>query len=814
MLEDTLIPEGFFAYPSNPPLIAEVIRRATTEINKAQQVKLLPWEELNVSGKLIVDEICRQIERMEIFCADVTGMNPNVMFELGYAISKEKRIWLSIDGSLAESRANFERLKILTTVGIAQCRNSDEMRDHFFKDHPYTELAATVFASAIKPVLDDTLPESLLHIKNRNPTEASNQISKLISGIKLPVIVDDPSETTSQTLSWYGKHVYRALGVVCHLSSVRREGALLHNAKCSLVAGLAYGMGRPLLILSEELGCLAPMDYRDLLKEYRTAQEAVKHVKDWCQPIQEKWEKKKSATSDYISKRKLAQGLKEFHFGEYIAENETKDLLTKYFVETAAYKDALQGRQKIFVGRKGTGKTANFTKLAEELKKNRKALVCVVKPVAYELDSLVSMLGQYAGQEMQGFLIESLWKFLLYSEIALAAYHELAESPRKGCQEFLEFMNNNADLLMTDFSVRLERCVQKLLRDGENPKEISERRARIANALHSGILKELRIHLGGVLQHKDRISILIDNLDKAWEKDRNLNELSHLFLGLLGAAGRAERDFQRDDSRHDALNLSMIIFLRADIFYSIQRIAREPDKINHCKMAWDDKELLFRVIEERFVQSHSDSASPAELWQTYFCPTTLGQATREFIYESILPRPRDLVFFVSSAVTTAINRGHGRVEEDDLLQAKRLYSQHALDSLGVEFHGRTTDFEKIAFEFVGSDSVITESEVRQRLLNAGVNEQAVGDNLGELCLLSFLQIETSPNSFSLVENPQDLQKKMILSRRLGEQLGLPRRFRIHPAFWSFLEISTDNNNGEATIPLPFSVPASQSHKIS
>jgi hypothetical protein len=83
-------PTAFFAYPSQSYLQSEAIRSAAADINKTQFVKIRTWEDMSVTGKNIMQEICTEISRAQIFCGDITGLNPNVMFELGYAIARDK----------------------------------------------------------------------------------------------------------------------------------------------------------------------------------------------------------------------------------------------------------------------------------------------------------------------------------------------------------------------------------------------------------------------------------------------------------------------------------------------------------------------------------------------------------------------------------------------------------------------------------------------------------------------------------------------------------------------------------------------------
>jgi hypothetical protein len=231
--------------------------------------------------------------------------------------------------------------------------------------------------------------------------------------------------------------------------------------------------------------------------------------------------------------------------------------------------------------------------------------------------------------------------------VARSMDHSLSNITRDE-KKLEELLNRGDGILKEEFSVRLERCVRMLneLRQGRNGQGSIERsRLAISEALHSTILKELRIVLGRVLAKKKRIFILVDNLDKAWDKAGDIPKLSEFLLGLLGAASRVRADFRHADSRRRSADVSLAIFLRTDIFYRVIEVAREPDKIQYSKLAWADPELLLRVIEERFVASHEGNVRASELWERYFCSTVNSIPTKEYLTNRILPRPRDLVFF-------------------------------------------------------------------------------------------------------------------------------------------------------------------------
>ena len=789
------LPKGFFAYPSAPPAIGETIQTAIENLNKTAGVTIQGWEKCSVSGKVIIEEICRVIDDANLFCADLTGLNPNVMFELGFAIGRNKRVWLITDTSFAAFKNDFDQLRILTTIGYVSYQNSQNIIAGYHKDVPHADLTNTIFKNSIEPNLSLSDNTQLLYLKNRFNTDASIKISNRINELKLPTVIDDPQESTVQSLTWYGTQIYKSNGIVCHFTHPDREGARLHNARYALVAGIAHGMGKPLLMLTEGQ-FLAPIDYREMLKHYQRAAEASQYLEEWLSPIELTWKKEVAIQREYDTSFKLANELKGLQVGEYVAENESARLVDEYFVDTTYYEEAFNGNTTIFVGRKGAGKSANLLALTSRLKADPRNLVCVIKPVAYELQGIIRLLDRYSGLDQRGYAIESLWKFLLYSEIARTAT-ELIESraylPKSEAeQKLLDLMDRDGGLLREDFSVRLERSVERVLEQklDQSDEKSSTQRVRIAisEALHDGLLSEIRQTLADVLSDKKRVAVLIDNLDKAWDKQSNLAQLSQFLLGLLSLSDRFTSELRSGNARRGSINGTVAVFLRSDIFNRVLDFAREPDKIAHTKIRWNDAELLMRVIEERFMSSRRGKGDPSELWRKYFCKHVKGMPTKSYLLDRILPRPRDLVFLVKSSIANAVNRGHISVQENDILEAEKQYSQYALESILVENGDGIEALEDVIYEFIGSPSLLVQEEVRANLLKTVSDESQINEYISLLCRLSFLGVEVGENNFRFVDDPEELRRNETLARKFVERNGGVQRYMINKPFWAFLEI--------------------------
>ena len=282
-----VIPKAFFAYPSSTPNLMEAIHDAVHELNAAGHVNIQTWEKCNIGGKIIIDTICEAIDDAQLFFADLTGCNPNVMFELGYAIARDKRIWPIRDPSYTEEKKMFDQMKVLTTVGYLPCLNSNDIVSGFYDNNPVKDMENTIYRTTIEPSLKPRGYNSMLYLKSQHKNQAAMRMSNLLKKrMSKKIIVDNPCESTVPSLTWYGSRVFGCKGLVCHFTNPAREGASLQTARQALVCGMAYGSGIPLLMLAEG-EFLSPIDYRDYLKHYSSVREALRYLEEWLPTVEQ-----------------------------------------------------------------------------------------------------------------------------------------------------------------------------------------------------------------------------------------------------------------------------------------------------------------------------------------------------------------------------------------------------------------------------------------------------------------------------------------------------------------------------------------------
>ena len=448
------------------------------------------------------------------------------------------------------------------------------------------------------------------------------------------------TESSLSPLAWYAQKVYETNGTIAHFVAHYRDRAWVHDARMALVTGMAVGFERPVLLLAEE-DYSSPFDYQDRIRQYASAADSQQYVSEWLASVGLKPQRALGGR-----KLRLITELRGLRFGEPVAENEA-DVLSDYFVETASFDEVISSRNTLFIGRKGAGKTANMLQAAATLRGDVRNLVIVIKPQSYELEGLVALLNSLP-REIKSYTVFSLWSFLLQSEIANVAVQAVELRPTyvpltQEERELINFVDTTNFGLRDDFTVRFERTVAAIESTGIVDKEgISERRDLLNEALHSEAIRKLRRLIGPVLKGRNRVAILIDNLDKAWDREADLDAVSQLLLGLLAAIGQVATEYQKEDFWRDRISLTLATFLRSDIYAHLQDRAREPDKIPNAVLSWDDPQQLLRVIEQRFLAARPEGADPEELWTRFLCSVVSDRPTKEHLTWRALPRPRTL----------------------------------------------------------------------------------------------------------------------------------------------------------------------------
>ena len=788
----------FFAHPGQPPSLNDTIIRAIDAIRKTKRperksLRIYSWTEMSIGGQNLVDRILEEINRSPVFACDLTYPNLNVAFELGYAIARFKRIWIALDATIVNSEERYKRhYYALTGAGYNTYSNSEDLVSSFFADDVDSTLDKTLLGDHYRRRRAKAENPTLLFVKpsiNPEPVMTSTRFLEQ-SYFRYGLIIDDPEELRAPTLQWYASKIFTADAVLLHLLSREQIGYKGHNAKCAIVAGMAHGFGVPLL-MTVAAPFETPVDYRDLMKIYNTASECDLAIHNWTEDLRNRVLTPRRPRREPIEVSSTNLELRALSIGEPVAEHE-RDVLSQYFIQTRSYRRALNDRLTIVVGRKGVGKSAQLYAMDAEFRDDRHRHVCIVKPAGYEIDGLVRVLKSLQHNSERGYLIESLWKFLIYSELAKSVSEDIEnmsvyQQPSEDDMEMLDYYQRHARLLAPPFSERLDLAVRSL-DDLAVMNDPLEQRQRISEQLHSSQLGSMRRLIGRVLTNQRKAYILIDNLDKPWHPGAEIKWLSQLLWGLLQVGDDIVSEFEKEDSRRSPVNLTLTIFLRSDIFAVIRPSAAEQDKLPIQHMTWSDPGMLRRLVDLRLAHPFARNHKIADIWQKLFPSEIEGKSPWRFIRTTALPRPRDVVFLLGEAIECAINAGRRKIADTDFLEARDRYSEYALRSILAEDDPYRGRLSAVIFAFSGTSATLNRAELDKRLSAAGVPAEDFEFYIDLLCDISFLCIGTV-NGFRLSTDESDRELKRRVAMQIARNNGASESYRVSSAFWPALQMA-------------------------
>ena len=120
--------DGFFLYPSNPTAIASTIESAVQILQEKYPEKSWKlWKTLNIPGRVIFCEICKQARGSTCIIADVTTFNFNLLFEIGFSLGLGLPVIPIRDTTYELNKREFAELGVLDTLGYLDFTNSAEL---------------------------------------------------------------------------------------------------------------------------------------------------------------------------------------------------------------------------------------------------------------------------------------------------------------------------------------------------------------------------------------------------------------------------------------------------------------------------------------------------------------------------------------------------------------------------------------------------------------------------------------------------------------------------------------------------------------
>jgi len=448
------------------------------------------------------------------------------------------------------------------------------------------------------------------------------------------------------------------------------------NAEYSLYAGLAYGLGKEVLIIAPS-PFRAPIDYSDILVDYFSSGDCLNKVEVWLNQHFSRIEKSLPVQTKNVDNDEIKElNLLKLGIGDGVAERD--DLSSSdTFVETDAYIKVTQKRKALIVGRKGSGKTEIFLRLKEEFVADKNHYYVIIKPDSDEMLSDVELTTLYSNDRSKKAFLMTVWQYVICSKIFQQIFinrekiglkdKEIAEI-EKYYKENENIFDNNFYGMILYISKQFDK--QNITQDPSLLDKIKHRLFPMMNIINGFFEK----------RKYQKITILADNLDSGWESKSDLDIQSLMLICLFEFVDDLNTQFK------NRVDIRSVIFLRKDIYNYILRKVREPDKFSMdiIEINWEKfPGQLKDVIDKRMLYVLGSNENIEEIWGEYF---TLKGNINPFdkIISLIVRRPRDAIYFISKLFESAAYNSRSSVTDADFDYALDVYTKFLYSNLIAE----------------------------------------------------------------------------------------------------------------------------------
>jgi hypothetical protein len=777
-----LIRDAFFAYPGDPETVGSTIERACEAIRMRTGAKsIMTWRNMEVCGDFIATKVLTSIDSHQVMIADITRLNFNVIYEIGYAIGKGRPVYIVKNSSLNVDDINLSELGMFDTLGYQNYSNSEDLTQLIIRDHDISPIALPAGRNSRQPIYI---------IQPRYKTDFISRTLSRLNKTKIPYRSFDPNEQNRLAAFDAIQKVAESYGIVIPLLAPEVQEARLHNLRAAFVAGLAAGMERVHVILQFDYAPV-PIDYRDLVKTSYSSNDVDNFIADFAANVAGDL----TSTVEVVSKtpENLIQMIS---LGASTSENELKDL-ANYYLETDPYMRVVRGEARVVVGRKGSGKTAIFYRARDRIRRDKSNVVLDLKPEGYQLrkfrDSVVHLL-QRGTQEH---LVMAFWEYVLYLEICAKLISDDVERHSRN-PEIYELYNELVDkygkddfIAETDFSDRLDRLANSIIvryskkfgDAGNGTLSLSE----ITDLLYHHDLSNLRILLRGYLKHKGAVWIFFDNIDKGWPSKGIEPDDMLILRTLLEATRKIEREFSKNDKQAHT-----VVFLRNDVYDLLLEETADRGKETKISVDWTDADLLREIIRLRLISSEAwgdDAEGVAELdfgevWNKVVVPFVLGEDSAQYLIDRCLMRPRALIDLINQCRSFAVNLRHARIDEADIAKGLSAFSNDLTSEINLEIRDVMPEAEDILYHFIGTARTISYDDLVALLLSEGKVEEILPSILDVLIWHGVLGLLLNDGRVQYI---YDVGYNVRLFKAQLEKLKLAGLvFQINPAFWPAL----------------------------
>src|ERR1700739_4269010 len=121
-------PIAFVAYSSREPALEHLISDAVYAANgKSGRVRYESWGHKDIAGNPLISPIIDRIEESAFIIADITTLNLNVVYEIGFAVGRRRRAYLIRHQGTTGDKVMAREAGIFDTLGYHEYSNQEDL---------------------------------------------------------------------------------------------------------------------------------------------------------------------------------------------------------------------------------------------------------------------------------------------------------------------------------------------------------------------------------------------------------------------------------------------------------------------------------------------------------------------------------------------------------------------------------------------------------------------------------------------------------------------------------------------------------------
>jgi hypothetical protein len=473
--------------------------------------------------------------------------------------------------------------------------------------------------------------------------------------------------------------------------------------------------------------------------------------------------------------------------GEQTAEHDGK-LLLNSFIETPEYRLVIETKDStVIVGRRGTGKSAMFAKLADFWGSQKGANVVRVAPEDFQTIIFRGIFKPFGGQYSH---IRStskiVWKYGLLLEMLTHMSKHFKTKDKISNYPLASEHIKRWHINPSDFFTKLSSIVAPIFRSATEVEEM------IANLHRSLAIGELERDLAALLGETNlRFFILIDRMDEGYENDESG---AAIVSGAIAVAAELNKRQQ---------NVRAVIFQRDNILRSVQKF--DPDYTRNIEgevlpLHWDTYQLQNLVAKRLNAVFSLGIENTQKIWDRCAANEATGrelQGVEGFrkCLQFTLYRPRDLLSLLNQAFYNAGRENRDTIILKDVEKTAKTISGNRLDDLKKEYSSifpslpiAVSAFENGGPELNYSEAIAVLDGMPSAIKTAGAGAIAEQD----FAILKSDGVIRALYSVGFVGTHDENSNTFTFchdGRQPDREFTIQDRILIHPCYWIALNLT-------------------------